>query len=160
MTIGFYGGKFLPMHKGHLRCIEQASRECDKVVVIMFTHGNDEDRIRATDKSPELNVFARIEQLERVQKQFPNVECHAIDVSDCRNPDGTENWDMETPLVREVLPHIDYVYSSEPSYDEYFKKAYPEATHRIIDVDRDECPISATMIRAMKDRKEKEQWMV
>ena len=37
---GFYGGKFMPMHKGHLYCIDTAARMCDDVVVIMFINGD------------------------------------------------------------------------------------------------------------------------
>lgn len=44
---------------------------------------------------------------------------------------------------------FDYVYSSEPSYSDYFKRAYPFATHIIIDTERTAVPISATMIRDM-----------
>ncbi|MBQ6164571.1 MAG: adenylyltransferase/cytidyltransferase family protein [Clostridia bacterium] len=39
MIVGFYGGKFLPMHKGHLYCIDIAAKQCDKAVVIMFING-------------------------------------------------------------------------------------------------------------------------
>ena len=31
---------------------------------------------------------------------------------------------------------MDFVYSSEPSYSEYFSRAYPEATHVIVDAKR------------------------
>ena len=94
-----------------------------------------------------------------------------IDISKCRYPNGKENWDAETPLViskistsNEILTFngasirngafnqgqpFDYVYSSEPSYDEYFKRAYPFAEHIIIDTERNAVPISATMIRNM-----------
>jgi HTH-type transcriptional repressor of NAD biosynthesis genes len=79
---------------------------------------------------------------------------------DLKNPDGTEDWDAETPLVRQFVPKMDFVYSSEPQYGEYFKRAYPEATHIIVDTERKTYPISSTMIRAMKIREEKELWMV
>lgn len=94
-----------------------------------------------------------------------------IDISKCRYPNGKENWNAETPLViseistsNEILTFngasirngafnqaqpFDYVYSSELSYNDYFKKAYPFATHIIIDTARAAVPISATMIRNM-----------
>lgn len=94
-----------------------------------------------------------------------------IDISKCRYPNGKENWNAETPLViseistsNEILAFngasirngafnqgqpFDYVYSSEPSYSDYFKRAYPFATHIIIDTERTAVPISATMIRGM-----------
>lgn len=94
-----------------------------------------------------------------------------IDISKCRYPNGKEDWNAETPLViseisssNKILKFncenirdgafnqsqpFDYVYSSEPSYDEYFKRAYPFAKHIIIDTERNAIPISATMIRNM-----------
>ena len=159
-TVGFYGGKFLPMHKGHLYCIDTAARQCDHVVVIMFINGDDELRVAATNHDPELSVGNRIAQAKRVCSLYENVEFHVIDVLNVKLPDGTEDWDSETPLVRQYVPHMDYVYSSEPSYGEYFSRAYPEATHVLVDVERKTYPISSTMIRAMKLLKEKQLWLV
>ena len=76
MIVGFYGGKFLPMHKGHLYCIDAAARQCDKVVVIMFINGEDETLIRKTRNDPELEVSSRIAQLEKVCSLYDNVEFH------------------------------------------------------------------------------------
>ena len=160
-TVGMYGGKFMPMHKGHLYCLNYASKECDKVYAILFVNGADEVRIRKEfPNDPLLTIESRWKQLTSVCKQFDNVIPIMIDVGKCRKPDGTEDWDMETPLVREYIPNMYRVYSSEPDYDGYFKRAYPEAEHIIIDPDRNGCHISATMIRAMKTREEKEQWLV
>ena len=51
------------------------------------------------------------------------------------------------------------MYSSEPDYDGYFKKAYPEAEHIIVDTARVDVPISSTMIRNMS-YKEAKEWLV
>lgn len=158
--VGFYGGKFLPMHKGHLYCIDMAARQCDRVVVIMFINGEDELAVIQENHDPALSVAARIRQAQRVCEMYPNVEFHIIDDIELLLPDGRSDWDAETPLVRQYVPHMDYVYSSEPQYGDYFSRAYPEATHIIVDAERKTWPISATMIRAMKLAEEKEQWMV
>ena len=158
--IGFYGGKFLPMHKGHLYCIDVAAQKCDLVIVIMFINIAEELKVSETHSDKLLMVKSRIKQMERVCSLYPNVEYHIIDVLKLKLPDGTEDWDAETPLVRQYLPHMDYVFSSEPSYGEYFKRAYPEATHIIVDAERKTYPITGTMIRAMKIMKDKEQWLV
>ncbi len=159
-TVGFYGGKFLPMHKGHLYCIDTAARQCGHVVVLMFINGDDELRILRTDRDKTLSVESRTEQLKRVCSLYPNTEFHVVDVLNLKLPDGTEDWDAETPLVRKYVPRMDFVYSSEPSYGEYFSRAYPEARHIIVDAERKTYPISSTMIRAMKIFEEKEKWMV
>ena len=54
---------------------------------------------------------------------------------------------------------LDAVYSSEESYGEYFKRAYPEAIHRLVDVKRIHYPISGTKIRKM-EKEDKKIWMV
>lgn len=162
MIEGFYGGKFLPMHKGHLYCIDTAANQCDHVVVIMFINGDDE--LKVLEKSdpcdPTLKVDFRACQARKVCSLYQNVEFHIVDVKDLKLPDGSEDWDAETPLVRQYVPKMDYVYSSEPRYGEYFSRAYPEAKHIIVDAERVTYPISSTMIRAMETLDEKKGWMI
>ena len=161
MIEGFYGGKFLPMHRGHLYCIDTAAKQCDHVTVIMFVNGDDELRVLSKNPQDEtLSLDYRTEQVRRVCALYKNVDFVIVDVLELKKPDGTEDWDAETPLVRKYVPKMDYVYSSEPQYGEYFKRAYPEATHVIVDAKREKYPISSTMIRAMNMLKEKEKWLV
>ena len=148
MIYGFFGGKFLPLHRGHLYCIDTASRQCDYVTVIMFTGGDDELRICREQDDEILGVDFRIKQLDLHNSDFPLY--------------------MEYPLLMYNLVNecinggiiSDYVYSSEPSYGEYFARAYPEAEHVIVDAQRVHYPISGTLIRAMKEIKERKKWMV
>ena len=63
--IGFFGGKFLPMHKGHLYCIDTAARQCDHVVVIMFINGDEELRVLENNHDELLSVSFRTEQIRR-----------------------------------------------------------------------------------------------
>ena len=162
IKIGMYGGKFMPLHKGHLYCIDTASKTCDLVYAILFANGNEEEEILANDKSEYLTLENRWKCLQEVCKVYSNVEPVLIDVKDCRLLDGSEDWDAETPLVREVIPEgdMDYVFSSEISYDDYFQRAYPEAKHILVDPTREKYPISGTLVRAMKTLEEQQKWMV
>ena len=42
--VGMYGGKFMPMHKGHLKCLDMAARECEQVYLILF-YGGDQEKL-------------------------------------------------------------------------------------------------------------------
>ena len=150
----------MPLHKGHLYCIDTAARQCDKVIVVMFINGDEEIEIMKSHDDKELQVDSRIDQLKRVCELYDNVEFKIIDDAYCRTPEGVNDWWMETAIIREWIPVMDYVYSSEPSYDKFFREAYPEAEHIIVDEKRIKYPISGTMIRAMKILEEKQKWMV
>ena len=159
--IGMYGGKFMPLHKGHNYCIETACNECERVYVIFFYGCADEEKILKDNKEEYLSVDDRKKHVINICEKYPNAVPAFIDVSNLRLPNGDEDWDAETPLVREVVgPKLDAVYSSEISYDDYFKKAYPEAEHRIVDYKRIHYPISGTKIRNMKSKKEREKWTI
>ena len=147
--IGFYGGKFMPFHKGHLYCIETAARECNLLHVIMFSGGIQQLEIQRTLNFECLTPEYRFSALRRGTSHLTNIKYHTIDVSNCRLPNGDEDWDAETPLVINELGHFDVIYGSEPTYADYFKRAYPWAEYRLLDPNREIVPISATKIREL-----------
>lgn len=161
---GFYGGKFLPFHAGHKYCIHVASEECDRLVVIFFA--NSEEEIEFTKKndlvcSDVLAEKSRIEAITRECSKYTNVEFAILDCSFMHKQallDGTDLWDAETQYVMDTVGEFQAVYSSEPGYDDYFKRAYPFAEHRLIDPPRIHVPISGSIIRTM-DESEAIGWL-
>lgn len=157
---GMYGGKFLPMHKGHLYCLEQASQLCDHVYLILFYGGFGERVVRMHDDRDILGFKARMDKLLEVAERFSNVIPRIVDVTDCVTPEGNEDWDAETPLVLDVCGEkFGAVFGSEPVlYTPYFSRAYPWADHVIVDAKRKHVPISATDIRNMSEEEGK-KWL-
>lgn len=157
---GMYGGKFMPMHKGHLHCLEVAAELCDVVYLVLVVGGADEDRIHAEDRREFLSVESRSRQIEKAAALFDNVIPVVMDVSDCRDANGEEDWDMETPIMLSLTGHFTAVFGSEPGYKPYFNRAYPWAEYIIVDPERSDVPISATKIRKMKSEEEINRWIV
>ena len=154
---GFYGGKFLPFHAGHKYCIRVAAEECESLVVIFFANSEEEIEILRKQDSvwfDLLDAKSRIEAIKRECEKYANVEFAILDCDIMHRQaiaDGTDLWDSETQYVLDTVGEFQAVYSSEPEYDAYFKRAYPFAEHRLIDPPRIHVPISGTSIRAMSE---------
>ncbi|MBQ0112102.1 MAG: adenylyltransferase/cytidyltransferase family protein [Bacteroidales bacterium] len=158
-VIGFFGGKFLPFHKGHLFCVKVAASMCDKVYVILFDSPCNRKLEHGTNIDDLLTVSAREKQIKEAVAHYKNVEYRFINTDECLDKNGDEDWDKETPLVINAIgSNFKYVFSSEPSYGDYFKRAYPWAEHVIVDEKRVIVPISGTKVRSMT-RKEAEVWI-
>ena len=159
--VGFYGGKFLPPHKGHgLSCISMMAELCEEGHVILFYGGAQEQDCK---KRGEWGEWASAEsRLSAIQgfldyMGYGHVKLHMIDITS-QVHDGQDDWDSETALVRAIIPRIDAVFSGGPQHHDYFTRAYPEAKHIQVDPERKRYPISSTMIRA--DIEGMRSWML
>jgi len=65
MTTAIYPGSFDPITKGHLNIIERASKIFDRLIVCVMINA---------DKRPMFSTAERVEMIERVTKELPNVK--------------------------------------------------------------------------------------
>ena len=170
-ALGMFGGKFMPFHRGHLHCVEKALEVCDRLYLILFVNAEQEDGIiqsfaqRASGGEYgwlKLTPAERWKTVQKVASQYNGrVIPLCIDLANCRDEHGNENWEKETPLVLDACKEglFDVVFGSEEEYRTYFNKAYPFADYYIIDKNRTEVPISATKVRSMNEDEAK-GWII
>jgi len=116
MSIAIYPGSFDPVTKGHEDIVERASKMFDKIIIGVLKNSN---------KSPTFSVEERIEMLNEVFKNCPNVEIEAfngllIDFAHQKNATvllrglrAVTDYDYELQLAqinRVLAPDVDTVY--------------------------------------------------
>lgn len=145
MKTGFIGGKFLPLHLGHVNAIVKASCMVDKLYIVL-SHSKNRDQYLCEKGNIKYMPFkVRLSWLKRLAQDMENVE--VIDVEDNYYEDDY-NWEEGAQIIkRKIGTKIDCVFSSEEIYSNIFARLYPNAKHIIIDSQRKNVPISATKIR-------------
>ncbi|MFP7296731.1 adenylyltransferase/cytidyltransferase family protein [Neobacillus niacini] len=145
MSVGFIGGKFLPLHLGHVHAIVQAASNVDELYVIL-SHSEKRDRELCVDTKMEyVPASIRIGWLAELTKDMPHVQ--VLSVEDDQGNDDYD-WKEGARLIKEAIGKpIDYVFSSETDYSAIFEENYPGAKHYLIDPSRSHVTISATAIR-------------
>jgi len=153
--LGLVVGKFAPLHRGHEWLIEQAARQCERLLVLSYTR-------------PE---FPRCEPARRrhwLAQRFPQHECHVIDddwlASRCRTlglpmrplppneaPDAVQQHYLAWLLHRVLQQAPDAMFASE-TYVHPCAQVLAAAFGRpveavLVDLARQQVPIRASAIR-------------
>jgi len=150
MKTGFVVGKFAPLTTGHINFINQASTQCDTLLVLLSYDERWREK-QTPYMADKLTLKNRLRWLKETYRDFDHIIVDYVDESEI--PEYPNGWDAYTKLVEEKLKKhfgknsTDYVFSSEVEYDEGFKTYFPKSEHVLIDPDRDNFPISATMVR-------------
>ena len=146
---GYVIGKYAPLTLGHINLINEASNECENVTVVLcyddkfLLNQNERDQERLTFRN-------RLLWLKKTFSDMPHVKIVSIDETNI--PAYPNGWKEYAKMIRNdvcggEIPKNSAIFSSEVEYDENYKKYLPELTHVIVDNDRTQVPVSATMIR-------------
>ena len=143
MKVGFLGGKFLPVHIGHIRAITIATTYVDELYVIVT--GSEKRDSLLCEKYGNLSYipsYIRCNWLGEMFAHNPIVKILNID-DNCGI--GDYDWDQGAEDIKKAIgKHINYVFSAEDAYDPIFKRLYPHSKHIVLPKDIN---ISATRIR-------------
>lgn len=144
-TIGFIGGKFLPFHLGHVYAIIAASNYVDKLYVVLSSSKNRDREICERDNIKYIPAEVRLSWIGENLNNLENIEIIHIEDD---HWDDDYDWEEGADMIKKAIGKpITHVFSSESTYDEFFKKYYPGAKHVVINEGRDVVDISATKMR-------------
>ncbi|UUV46079.1 nicotinamide-nucleotide adenylyltransferase [Bacillus phage vB_BanS-Thrax1] len=145
-TVGFYGGKFYPIHSGHVYAMTVASTMVDELHVIVSHDSEYEQNVLSKDsKLPHVDFKQRVRWWMEITKDMPHVHVHAVYEE---NTGKLESWQEGAKGIKEAVGKpITHVFSSEHEYTEFFNVLYPEAEHVVVDANREKYPVSATKLR-------------
>lgn len=131
--VGFTIGKFAPLHKGHQFLIETGIKEMDKFYVVIY----DTDII-------DINVEKRANW---IKKLYPNINIIYAYNSPKQYGLDKKSVDIQMQYLSKLIKDVPvtHFYSSE-LYGEKVAE-YLNIENRIVDLKRENIPISATKIR-------------
>ncbi|MEI6731090.1 MAG: multifunctional transcriptional regulator/nicotinamide-nucleotide adenylyltransferase/ribosylnicotinamide kinase NadR [archaeon] len=143
--VGFFGGKFLPLHQGHIYSILEASNASDELYVILSSSKNRDRELCKRDGIKYIPAEVRLSWLGAALHDLENIKILHIE-DDLW--DSNYDWEQGSNQIKAAIGKpIDLVFSSEPSYGKHFVKYYPNAKHVIVDDKRKTVQISATELR-------------
>lgn len=122
-------GKFYPPHRGHKYLIDTARSQCEELTVIV-----------CWKKSQKISG---VERARWIQAIHPDVHVKLLD-DDRLSDDDSAAWAQNTLDVLGFTP--DAVFTSESYGDPY--ASFMGCVHVLVDKDRTNVPISATMVRS------------
>jgi HTH-type transcriptional regulator, transcriptional repressor of NAD biosynthesis genes len=146
MSVGFIGGKFLPLHMGHVNAITKAACTVDELFVIL-THSERRDRsLCEISHFPYIPAQMRLRWLSQLTLDMENVK--VLSIEDHAESDESYDWEEGGRAIKKAIgKKIEVVFSSELAYTPIFQQLYLDAEHVILDGSRSLVPISATEIR-------------
>ena len=113
-TIGFIGGKFLPLHNGHVYAIKFASKHVDELYVVLSSSKRRDKELCQRDGISYIPPDVRLSWLGKEFAKTKNIKIvHVEDNYGERDYD----WEKGSKLIKDAIgKKIDYVFSSEEEY--------------------------------------------
>ena len=152
--VGLICGRFQTLHKGHEKLFETGMLLCDRLLILV---GSAQES--GTERN-HFNVATRIKMLKAIYGDNPNIMIYGL--ADLSN----EN-DIRPEWGRYLLDNVDryiyknpelMIYGNDESRSAWFDKKDLKNTTELI-INRNELPISATMVRERMVNDDRKGWM-
>jgi len=136
MKKGLVIGKFMPIHKGHMKLIEFALNNCNHLTILVYAKKNDP-----------IDGNLRYQWLHEIYKDYKNITLEYMD-DELPNDKKFKEEDIIAwcDYIKNRFLDIDVFFSSE-KYGDYLAN-YMNIEHIIFDLNRDSLSISGTDIRS------------
>jgi len=145
--VGFIGGKFSPIHNGHVYAMTVASCMVDELhVIVCYDEESEKKELHDNSKIPYIHHTQRARWWKEITKHLPHVHVHMVYN---KNTMKIADWQQGATDIKKVIGKpITHVFSSEESYTAFFNELYPEAQHIVVDGQKERFPISSSRLRA------------
>lgn len=141
MQIGIFGGRFTPLHNGHVGAILRAAEHVEKLYVILSYSDNDP-----------IKGNIRLKWMNAIFSQYPNIKI--LDIKRDKILQTVEEWIEDSLNIRKAILNddnlnvkVDKVFVGSNDHDDMFKICYPVAEIVVLDPLRSDITISGTEIR-------------
>ena len=152
--VGLTIGRFQTPHKGHEKLFKTGLKLCDRLLILV---GSAQES--GTERNP-FNIATRIKMLKTIYGDNPNIMIYGLS-------DLTNENDICPEWGRYLLENVDryiyknpdvMIYGNDESRSGWFDKKDLKNTTEII-INRNELPISATMLRRLMVEDKRKEWM-
>lgn len=152
--VGLICGRFQTFHKGHEKLIDTGLLLCDRLLILV---GSAQEC--GTERNP-LNITTRVDVIREIYDGNPGIMVYGL-------PDMTNENDICPEWGRYLLQNVDryiyknpdvMIYGNDESRSAWFDKKDLKNTTELI-INREELPISATMLRRLMVLDQRREWM-
>ena len=152
--VGLTIGRFQTPHIGHEKLFETGLKLCDRLLILV---GSAQEC--GTERNP-FNIATRIKMLKTIYGDNPNIMIYGLS-------DLTDENDIRPEWGKYLLENVDryiyknpdvMIYGNDESRSGWFDKKDLKNTTEII-INRNELPISATMLRKLMVEDNRKEWM-
>lgn len=144
---GLVFGKFYPLHNGHINLVNRAAMQCEKLFVILSYDSRNMKKDSEFMGIKPITLQDQLKWLSYTFKDIPHITVKYIDEVEREIPEYPNGWGRwSTEIIKELGFVPDAIFTSDKDYISNLRVQF--SSHIVlVDQNKEEFPISATLIR-------------